>query len=320
MRKTRPAWLKMLKRDPLPLLVEDAPLPVKYFSVERFLPEEHALLESLRQELQNYRPRVKLLNSQQADGLWQLHQNYPVEEQQKAMLFLLQLKNMGQLLSYGCSRDIPAIQRGIIALLKNQKPDGKFSLLLHHQGLALWILVSYGLAGNPFVEKGFRWLIKRQRQDGGWLSPTMLPEGESFKTARSGIWTTMIICQALSIHSRLRKSEVAQRAASFLLDNYLRPNHTTLFPEPDAWNYLYMDFTDNGMFRGGTLRFVEALLPIKETHTHPNFKKAIKWLIEQQLPSGLFPAIAGRSQQGDYGVTLRVLTVLKELEQSGGTS
>lgn len=310
-------WLKFLKTDPLPVLLDHAPLPIRYLTALRFQPKDKELLEALKRELQEFKPRLKLIRSQQPDGTWATNISSSIEEQQKALQFLQQVKNLGQLLHWGCTIEEPAVQKGVIALLKSQKPDGKFPLLLHHQGLVLWLLVQYGLAGNPFVEKGFRWLIKRQRPDGGWISPTLLPEGESIKTAKSGIWTTLIICQALSSHSRLRHSESTLKAAGFLLENYLQPNHTNFLPEPDAWDHLYMDYSDNGMFRGGTLRFVEALYNLKEAQSHPHFKKAIKWLCEQQLPSGLLPAIVHKSQQGDYGVTLRFITVLSEISPEG---
>jgi hypothetical protein len=308
---------KLVKIDPIPILLERAPLPIRYFTAERFLSHDNELVEQLRRDLQFFKPRERLLATQQEDGLWKLNKNYKIEEQQKSMQFLLQLQNMMQLLDYGCTKDMPAIQRGLIAILKYQKPDGKFPLLQHHQGLTLWLLVRYGLAGNPFVEKGFRWLAKRQREDGGWLSPTMLATGESAKTARSGIWTTLVITQAFSAHSRLRNTETCQRAANFLLDVYLQQNHTTLFPEPDAWNHLYIDYSENGLFRGGTLRFLETLTPLPNYHSHPNFKKALDWLIGQQLPSGLWPAIAGRSKEGDYAVTFRVMVVLSEIDRIG---
>jgi hypothetical protein len=310
-------WTKIIRTDPIPLLIEKAPLPIQLLTVERFRTFDNELLGRLRSEIQFFKPRERLLATQQVDGLWNLKKNYQVEEQQKSMQFLLQLQNMSQLLDFGCSKDMPAIQKGLIAILKNQKPDGKFPLLLHHQGLALWLLVKFGLAGNPFVEKGFRWLTKRQREDGGWLSPTMLAAGESVKTARSGIWTTLVITQAFSAHSRLRNTEPCLKGANFLLDVFLEQNHTTLFPEPDAWNHLYIEYSENGLFRGGTLRFLEALAPLPECHEHPNFKKALNWLISQQLPSGLWPAIAGRSKEGDFSVTFRVITLLNEIERVG---
>jgi len=310
-------WTRIIKIDPIPILVERAPLPIQYQTVERFLSYDHELLGRLRQEIQYFKPRERLLATQQVDGLWNLKKNYQVEEQQKSMQFLQQLQNMMQLLDFGCTKDMPAIQKGLIAILKNQKADGKFPLLLHHQGLALWLLVKFGLAGNPFVEKGFRWLIKRQREDGGWLSPTMLASSESVKTARSGIWTTLVITQAFSAHSRLRNTEACLKGANYLLNIYLEQNQSTLFPEPDAWSHLYIEYSENGLFRGGTLRFLEALAPLPECHEQANFKKALNWLVSQQLPSGLWPAIAGRSKEGDYAVTYRVISLLNEIDRVG---
>ena len=314
MSTVKKSWLKTLKIDPLPVLIEQAPLPVSYSAAKSFLPRNTDLLERLGQNLIHYKPRVKLLNAQQPDGQWKLSTHFTVEEHQKAMLFLRQLQNMTELLHYGCTREMVPIQKGLIALLKNQKPDGKFPLLFHHQGQVLWLLARYGLAGNPFVEKGYRWLAKRQRPDGGWLSPSTVSSGKTLNNVRSSVWTTVIITQAFTNHSRHRKSTHTERSAQFLLENYLQSDTTALFPEPDAWNYLYNDFTDNGLFRGGTLRFLEALAPMSAVHAHPNFRKALDWLIDQQLPNGLFPHISGKDQQGSYEVTLRVMQVLNEID------
>jgi hypothetical protein len=309
-------WLKFLKKDPVPMLLKKASLPIRYAAARYFLAPESKQLESLKYEMRVFKPLEQLVKNQQDDGSWKIEKKYKIEERNRAMSFLLQLKNMSQLRDYGCTKELSTVQRGIIALLKTQKPDGKFPLLLHHHGYALWLLAKYGMIGNPFVEKGYRWLAKRQRDDGGWLSPSMLPAGMSVKTAKSGIWTTLFVFQAFSVHSRLRSSGVGLKAAKFVLENYLEQNHTTLFPEKDAWNLLYTDYSDNGMFRGGTLRFVEALVPLAEFHSHPNFKKALNWLLDQQLDSGLFPAIAGKSKDGDFAVTLRVVMALKELSRS----
>lgn len=310
-------WLKLLKVNPTDLLIKKAPLPIKYATAQLLLPENTELISKIERELETYKPRVKLLKSQKSDGLWKLNENYSLEEKQKTMIFLLQLKNMTKLLSMGCTKQIPEVQRGLVALLKMQKHDGKFPLLQHHHSFALWLLVKYGLGGNPFVEKGFRWITRRQRKDGGWLSPTMLPSGVSYKIAKSCIWTTVIALQAFSIHTRLKNSPSAELAANFVLENYLKQNKVGLFTQPDAWNHLYINYTDNGLFRGGTLRFIEALAPLPYTHEHKNFRKAIEWLIDQQLPSGLFPSIAGRLGEGNYNVTFRVLSVLRKLEEMG---
>jgi hypothetical protein len=309
-------WVDMLKKDPVPTLLNKGLLPIRYVTAQRFYPHDEELLDFLRTELFRFKPREQLLDTQLPDGFWKAANKFKIEERNRAISFLLQLQKMTQLHDYGCTRDMPPIQRGIIALLKTQKPDGKFPLLLHHHGYTLWLLAQYDLIGNPFVEKGYRWLAKRQRSDGGWLSPAMVPSGVSLKTTKSGIWTTLFALQAFSVHSRLRHSDVCQKAAVFVLDNYLEKSHTTLFPEQDAWNFLYTDYSDNGLFRGGTLRFVEALAPLADYHSHPNFKKAVNWLLDLQMSSGLLPAVAGTSKEGDFTVTLRFVTALKEMERA----
>lgn len=306
----------MLKKDPIPTLLNKGPLPIRYITAQRFYPHDEELLNFLRAEILRFKPREQLLDTQLPDGLWKTTNKYQIEERNRAISFLLQLQKMTQLHDYGCTRDIPPIQRGIIALLKTQKPDGKFPLLLHHHGYTLWLLAQYDLIGNPFVEKGYRWLAKRQRSDGGWLSPAMVPSGVSLKTTKSGVWTTLFAFQAFSVHSRLRHSDVCRKAATFVLDNYLEKSHTTLFPEQDAWNFLYTDYSDNGLFRGGTLRFVEALAPLADYHSHPNFKKAVNWLLDLQMSSGLLPAVAGTSKEGDFATTLRFVSALKEMEKA----
>ncbi|MCD6440841.1 MAG: terpene cyclase/mutase family protein [Candidatus Marinimicrobia bacterium] len=309
-------WTKFLRVDPTSILLHKAPLPIRLKTAQLFFPENENLIFSLKNEMRSYKPLERLLSTQKPDGFWETSKKYKIEERNRAISFLWQLENMTQLLDYDCTRELPAVQKGIIALVKTQKADGKFPLLLHHHAYTLWLLARYELIGNPFVEKGYRWLAKRQRDDGGWLSPSIVPSGVSIKTTKSGVWTTLFAFQAFSVHSRLKNSEVCRKAASFVLENYLVKSHTTLFPEANAWDYLYTDYTDNGLFRGGTLRFIEALAPFAEYHEHPNFKKAVKWLMDLQLPSGLLPALPGKSKDGDFAVTFRFLKALNEMERA----
>ena len=310
------SWMRLLKIDPIPLIMDRAPVYIKYRTALEFFSEDSALIEELSEKLENDKARRKILESQTDNGTWKLKENYSLEEQQRAMQFLLQLKMLAQLYDLGCNKEMGPVQKAIIALLKMQKPDGKFPLHYHHHGLALLLLVKYGLGGNPFVDKGFRWIAKRQRVDGGWLSPATMKSGKSFKSSRSDIWASIVILQAFSSHSRLKRSETAMRAAEFILDSYLQKNETNLFPEAEAWNYLYTDYTDTGLFRGGTLRFIEALAPLYDFHEHPKFKKAVNWMLDQQMKDGLFPAVAGLSTKGDFNVTLRFLICLKEMDSA----
>jgi len=303
-----------LKADPLPTILDRAPANVKYMALKEFRYKETELIEELRQKIESDTTRQKLIDSMDEDGQWSMDEQYSIEERHRAMQFLLQLKNLTKLFNYGDRLEHDHIKKGLIALIKFQKADGKFPLLLHHHGYALLLLSKYGLSGNPLVEKSFRWISKKQRHDGGWLSSTMIPKNGDPETVKSCVWTTMVIVQAFSNHSRLRNSDVCKKGAQFILDSYLDVEPPSLFPEPNAWDFLLPNFNDQGMFRGGTLRFLETLLPLKELHEHKNFQKAVDWLLSIQFGDGLFPAIANTSIKGDHSVSLKVLKIFKQLD------
>ncbi len=309
-------YYNYLQKNPLQHIIDKAPIYVKYLAARKFLYKDYKLIEELNLELQKYKPLQKLLSSQDNDGVWNIDQEYKVAERTKSMTFLNQIINLKALLDYSCNKGYPEVQKGLIALLKSQKSDGKFPLHLHHQGFTLLLLEQYGLQGNPFVEKGFRWISRKQRSDGGWLSSAMIPENQNIKSTKSDIWTTLIILHAFSKHTRLNTSENCKKAIDFVLKNYFLQSTTTFFPEPNAWSHFSSDYSTTGIFRGGTLKFLEVLAPFGNIHKHPNFKKALNWLISTQLSSGLFPAIAGKSKEGDYMVTFRVLAVLDEIAKS----
>lgn len=303
-----------MKADPLPVILDRAPANVKYLALKEFRYKEHELIEELKSKVETDPNRLKLLSEQDADGHWSTEEHFSIEERQKAMQFLLQLKNLTKLFNYGDTLENENVKRGLISLIKFQKVDGKFPLLLHHHGYALLLLSKFGLSGNPLVEKSFRWISKKQRPDGGWISSTQIPEGANADEVKSCVWTTMVIVQAFGNHSRLKNSDVCTKGAQFLLENYLSISKPNLFPEPNAWDYLLPNFNDMGMFRGGTLRFLEALEPLKFTHDHKSFKKAIDWLLSVQFSDGLFPAIANISKQGDHMVSYKVLKLFKKLD------
>ncbi len=307
-------YMHRLNEDPLPVILDRAPANVKFLAARVFRYRDEDLLTELKEKVAVEPKRQQLIETQQDDGYWPLESNFTIEERHKAMQFLQQLKNLTKLYFYGDTLDEDHIKKGLISLIKFQKKDGKFPLLLHHHGYALLLLSSFGLSGNPLVEKSYRWISKKQRKDGGWLSSTMIPESMTNSDAKSCVWTTMLIVQAFSNHSRLKNSDICQKGANFLLDNYLNTEKPTLFDEPNAWDFLLSNFNDKGLFRGGTLRFLETLAPLRYTHSHKNFQKAIDWLLDQQFNDGLFPAIANISKKGDYLVSFKVLKLLKLLD------
>ncbi|MCF7804513.1 MAG: hypothetical protein K9N46_09745 [Candidatus Marinimicrobia bacterium] len=272
----------------------------------------HAVQEIIAEVRQNDEFN-RLLIRQNDDGTWPSKQEFSNEQRQQSMQFFSQIMELHRLLDHGATRDVPEVQEGIVALMKMQHPDGKFPLFYQHQGYALWVLMRYGLQGNPFVDRGMRWLLRRQRNDGGWLHLVHVPAGEDKDTYPSCIWTTCHVLWPLVLHNVYYKDDRVRKGLDYLLDNFLQTNHTKFLNAPDAWDYLYVGYDESGCFRGGTLKVLEIVTNAGYDRSNTVVKKASNWLRDQQLDSGLFPAVAGKDTVGDFMVTLRALSVLKKL-------
>ena len=80
---------------------------------------------------------------------------------------------------------IPAAERGIQWLRRNQLPDGSWPgwwacYHIHGTSAAVTGMTACGIPGDdPAVARACDWLVAHQRDDGGW--------GEDFRAARSGV-------------------------------------------------------------------------------------------------------------------------------------
>ncbi|MCH8328739.1 MAG: hypothetical protein IID15_09510 [Candidatus Marinimicrobia bacterium] len=203
----------------------------------------------------------------------------------------------------------PSLLRGLKGLLLKQQPDGRFPGLYHHHAAAGTLLMAVGMARSPAIHRAAHWISSRQREDGGWLHPHM----PTRKNA-SCIWTTV---EVLAFLAKYRTTTIKERlgdATEFVLSRALEPGTTTLLPGADAWNHLAVGSSGQGLFMGGTLKALEGLAFAGASPADSRFKKLYTWLLEQQLPNGLFPAIAGKDTQGDAMVTARCLAVIKQVE------
>ncbi len=305
----------ILPVDPLPDMLKDISPFLRYHIYEYIfeLPEESDTMDDVRRQCWKDDDFLKVAHKQGEDGLWPPLQEFSKDHHKKGIQFFTQVIQLHTLLTLGGAVKVDEVQKGIVALLKMQQEDGKFPLFYQHQGYALWVLIKYGLQGNPFVDRGMRWLLKRQRDDGGWLHPVQVPRGEDEDAYPSCIWTTCHALWPLVLHNVYSKDLQVKQGIEYFLDNFLHTNHTAFFNTPDAWDYLYTGHDETACFRGGTLKMLEIAVDGGFDRNHPVVKKAANWLREQQLDNGLFPAIAGKDTQGDYMVSIRALTILKKL-------
>jgi hypothetical protein len=186
----------------------------------------------------------------------------------------------------------------------------------HHHAHALRILLKLGIQGNRLIDRGINWVIKRQRDDGGWIHRANVPTGKSIDKIPSCIWTTAEIAALLSEKSGFKKSDELKRACEFLLANIEKDNLSTLLPEANAWNQFKITSDSNLMFAGGTLKVLEILVRAGYNPSNPQFKKLYEWFIAQQMDDGLFPMVAGKMPIANEAVSVRAMALIRAVEST----
>lgn len=158
-------WLSQLNFDPISPLLPSGSEVVEYF-VKRDLLEE--CVEPL-----GYiwcLPGVqKMLQKQQTDGSWK-YPGKPKTIYPKHHYRLLETWKMFRSLveEYGFTREHPAARKAAEFIFSCQTKDGDIRGFIGNQyatsytGAVMAILIKAGFENEPRIEKGFRWLFRRQ--------------------------------------------------------------------------------------------------------------------------------------------------------------
>ncbi len=200
-----------------------------------------------------------------------------------------------------CHKRMKAVQDAIVFLLKQQKEDGSFDFPLHITAYFLETLLKYDFEGNQYVEKGIRWLVRQQNEDGGWGKA-----GE-----KSDIWVTLKVLSACSFHSVMRKRPKVLKGAEFILDHYLDENSGGILEGMNAWDNLSYGYEGLKAFRGGTLRVLEILGRLGYQSYDRRIRKMLDWLEQQQLGNGYWAGIPRLGEDKNEMVTLRAIRVFQ---------
>ena len=85
-----------------------------------------------------------------------------------------------------------------------------------HSAIIIESLARLGLLRDPRLQKGYEWLVKRQRLDGGfWCKDTGQIDGPREKEPSCAM-ATMFVLGALAQHPEFRNSETAKKGVDFL--------------------------------------------------------------------------------------------------------
>jgi hypothetical protein len=312
----KPEWVSVLKHNPISKLI--------YSKKPAIVFEAFRDLFQLDYSDEHYKDSESKVNKQEKINRLLREPNFlPTDQkssdendlnQEEGTLFFRQLVRAHHVAQLGGRRFLMPAQDVIVSLLKFQKDSGRFPLFYHHHAHATWLLLRMGMEGNRFVDKAIHWILKRQRDDGGWLHRSMIPEGESYSTAESCLWTTAEVLQLLATRKVNIQSAQIKNMCEFMLDRVLKENTTSFFKSDDNWNRFGISFKGDAMFQGGTLKVLESVISCGYNPSDPRVKKMYQWLLETQMDNGLFPSIQNQNPIADLWVTLRVLKIVKAIE------
>ncbi|KPK73763.1 hypothetical protein AMJ87_00695 [candidate division WOR_3 bacterium SM23_60] len=156
-------------------------------------------------------------------------------------------------------------------------------------GILTESLAKLGYVDDPRIKKAYRWLVNRQRLDGGfWCKDTGQPGGPR-ESEPSCAFATLCALGALAQNPQFRNSIVAEKAVGFLLecwDNRAKikyAGHDSQIGE--GWEKLKYPFTDYRI-----LKYLDVITQFKHVVNDRRVKIMVDTLLAKQDENGRFYA------------------------------
>lgn len=309
-----PGWVRQLQVNPIPLLLQSSN-PGIILDTYRYgygLPTKYTEVAKAQRDVDRNPTTIRLLSTANDEDI----ESSAEAESAYGLEFLDSLTRMEKIIRAGVNKHHKLIQPHVVKLMKFAREDGRFPLLYHHHAHACWVLLKLGLSGNRILDKSIYWLLKRQRQDGGWLHRSLVPDSKSFEETASCVWTTAEILQMIVLRKSLLREINIEKAVKFLLSNVELDNSSVFMQSKSYWNKLASGAGNETMFSGGTLKVLEIAADFGIHKYDPSVDKYVKWLKNLQMDNGLFPMDAGKMSIADEAVTVRVLSVLRKFAKN----
>jgi len=293
-------WLAQLKFDPTATLLSSGNEAIVYFTKRDLLEQEVAPIDNIWQL-----PEVqKTLRNQQPDGSWKYtgkktvsypKYHYPLLQTWKTFRVLVE--------QYEFTKKHHAAREAAEYLFSCQTEQGDIRGMLANQyatyytGAILAHLIRAGYEDDLRVEKGFRWLISMRQDDGGWTVPLLTHKfnretayrltseyAEPVEPDRSKPfshnWTDMVL-RAFAAHRKYRKCKEARKAADLLKSRFFQPDAYTSYRAPSYWvRFLF--------WWPNLVTSLDSLSLMGYSRDDPDIRKALNWLVENQLSDGLW--------------------------------
>lgn len=308
-------WLSPLKVDPISVLLSSGNKAIEYFTKRDLLDETVQSIDYVWQL-----PEVKkTFQKQQPDGTWK-HTGKKTVTFPSYHYKLVATWKVYRLLveHYEVTKEHEGSRRAAEFLFSCQTDEGDFRGMLANQyatyytGAILAILIKAGYENDPRVKKTFDWLLSMRQNDGGWTIPILTHKLDRQTWIRitggyaepleldkskpfSHNWTDMVL-RAFATHPMYRHSKDARKAADLLKSRFFQPDVYTSYQDARYWVRFCFWWPN-------IVTSLDSLSLMRYSKDDVDVKKALSWLVENQLPNGLWKLDYAQGAKEKAGVT-----------------
>ncbi|HAL62065.1 MAG TPA: hypothetical protein DCP08_06635 [Chloroflexi bacterium] len=313
-----PDWMKPLKGDPIPWLLEPDNSSVRYFTLTDILdrPVDAPEVVAAHESIPTWPPVAALLAAQKGNGYW-VKRDYYLPKNYGTFWVLSVLADLG------LTAENTQVRRGCEFMFQYQRQDGSFCRRRPVKGRGvIWetqpdpctharivrFLFQFGYGRDSHTRAAIDWLLATQREDGMWLCA---------RAGRHGcLRATLDYLRAAVLDAEMAAQPATARAAQVVYSLLLEPKMGRYHVD-DLWTILKYPY-----FGYGVISALDALMRLGYTLEQPRMATAAEYLLSRQGADGTWsldqaaprpPLDIGQPGEPNKWLTLDALRVIKGL-------
>jgi prenyltransferase beta subunit len=316
---------KLLTHDSTSWLLEGEPW-VRYRTLVDLLDktENDKEVSQAKEEIQKHPLIKKIFKKQNKDGYWGVPKDIFTWWPQKDTTFWL----LPILADFGFTKEDKRIARACQYVFGLQLDSGGFKSFNPgkaadcHTAILAEPLAKMGFLDDTRLEKAYKWLILRQRQDGGWWCKDTAQIGRPREEESSCAFATTFVLGAMAQNPLLKKSKVIKKGVKFLLQCWENRGKIKYAGHDSqigtGWEKLKYPFTDYRI-----LKSLDTLSQVKFVKRDPRLKEMIDLLLSKQNSNGQFTPESihhiwcnfdfGQKEKPSRWITFLALRILKRI-------
>jgi len=318
-------WTKLLNQDATNWLLEGEPW-VRYRTLVDLLDknENDKEVNKAKKEISGHPLIKKIFKKQNKKGYWGVPKDILTWWPKKDTTFSL----LPILADFGFTKEDKKITKACEYVFRLQLKSGGFNSFSPgkaadcHTAILLEPLAKMGFLNDSRLKKAYKWLISRQRKDGGWWCKDTAQIGRPREEEPSCAFATTFVLGAMAQNPSLKRSEVVKRGVEFLLQCWENKGKIKYAGHDSqigtGWEKLKYPFTDYRI-----LKSLDTLSRFKFTKNDQRFKDMIHTLSSKQDPNGCFTPESihlvwsdfdfGQKKKPSRWITLLSLRILKRI-------